>query len=60
MKFTDISLLQYEADDGKVFDWKNLDEHIDEDGNQNHLYCKMLFLGAGDSIENYVEVREEK
>lgn len=60
MKSNNYVLVKYEADDGKVFDWKNLEEHksIDEDGNevQDHLYAKVLFIGHTDSIDNYVEI----
>lgn len=55
-----FTLTRYDADEGKVFDWKDLTEHQieDEDGNiiQEHLYAKTLFIGANDSIDNYVEV----
>ena len=57
-----FSLVRYDADEGKCFDWVNLEEHQieDEDGNiiQEHLYAKTLFIGAHDSIDNYVEVDE--
>lgn len=56
-----FSLVRYDADEGKVFDWKNLEEHqTEEDGNiiQEHLFAKTLFIGANDSIDNYVEVDE--
>lgn len=62
MKTTKFDLIRYDADDGKVFDWKDLDAHIveDEEGNkiQEHLYAKTLFIGGNDSIDNYVEVEE--
>lgn len=58
MKSTSFELLRYDADEGKVFDWKEPRFHEDEDGNQvqEHLYAKTLFLGINDSIDNYVEV----
>ena len=60
MKSKTFNLVRYDADEGKVFDWKNLTEHtyIDEEENviQEHLYAKTLFIGANDSIDNYVEV----
>lgn len=60
MKNQTFVLQRYEADNGKVFDWKNLEEHMteDKDGNmiQEHLYSTILFLGVGDDISNYVEV----
>ena len=60
MKSNTIMVQRYDADEGKVFDWANLSEHVsvDEEGNevQEHLYAKTLFLGSNDSIENYVEV----
>ena len=59
MKFIDISVSKYEADDGKVFDWKNQEEHTDEDGTINHLNAKILYLAKGDSIDNYIEVDKE-
>lgn len=62
MKSKSFNLVRYDADEGKVFDWKNLAEHQieDEDGNiiQEHLYARTLFIGANDSIDNYVEVEE--
>ena len=40
-------LLRYDADEGKVFDWKDLAAHVytDKDGNeiQEHLYAKTIF-----------------
>ena len=60
MKTTNFELTRYDADEGKVFDWADLEAHVieDEEGNkiQEHLYVKTLFIGAHDSIENYVEV----
>ena len=52
---------RYDADEGKVFDWKNLDEHIVEvDGEkvQEHLYAKTIFLSASDTIDNYIEIEK--
>lgn len=60
MKTEDFKLVKYEADEGKTFDWKDLDAHktIDNQGNeiQEHLYTEILFLGENDSIDNYVEI----
>ena len=60
MKSTDFTLIRYDADEGKVFDWRDLEAHktVDEDGNevQEHLYAKTLFIGGNDSIDNYIEV----
>lgn len=57
-----FSLIRYDADEGMVFDWKNLEDHQheDEDGDliQEHLYAKTLFIGSNDSIDNYVEVEK--
>lgn len=57
-------LLRYDADEGKVFDWKDLAAHVytDEDGNeiQEHLYAQTIFLGIDDSIDNYIEVDKPK
>jgi len=55
--------MRYEASEGKIFDWKNLEEHTHEDPEtheiiQDHLYAKVLYLGKFDSINNYVEVDE--
>jgi len=56
------TLTRYDADEGKVFDWKELAEHTheDEEGNviQDHLYAKTLFISITDNIENYVEIDE--
>jgi hypothetical protein len=58
MKTTDFKLVRYDADDDKVFDWK--EPRYGEDANgkqtQEHLYAKTLFIGANDSIENYIEI----
>lgn len=52
---------RYDASEGKVFDWKNLEKHKHYDEKkhewiQDHLYVKTLFIGKYDSIDNYVEV----
>lgn len=61
MKSTNFTLLRYDADEGKVFDWAEPRYEEDENGNQIqvHLYAKTLFLGVNDSIENYIEVEVE-
>ena len=58
---SNYSLTRYDADDGKVFDWKEPRYNEDENGNQvqEHLNAKTLFLGHTDSITNYVEVDAE-
>lgn len=60
MKKQDFILVRYDADEGYVFDWKEPRYVIDEEGNevQEHLYVKTLFIGATDSIDNYIEVPE--
>ena len=64
MKTTNFNLIRYDADENKVFDWKEprFTEVEDENGNitkvQEHLYAKTLFIGGNDSIDNYVEVEE--
>ena len=66
MKQTNYNLQRYDADDGKVFDWKNIEEHKHEEINDegktvivyDHLYVKTLFIGELDSIDNYIEVDE--
>lgn len=54
MKAQNFNLIRYDADEGKVFDWKE-PRYSDEEV-QEHLYVKTLFIGATDSIENYIEV----
>lgn len=58
MKSTNFTLIRYDADEGKVFDWKTPRFTEDEEGNQiqEHLYVKTLFIGSTDSIDNYIEV----
>lgn len=58
MKITVLNLKKYEAEDGYVFDWKEPRFGEDINGNkvQEHLYAKTLFIGTGDSIDNYVEI----
>lgn len=55
---SNYSLTRYDADEGKVFDWKEPRYNEDEKGEQvqEHLNVKTLFLGHTDSITNYVEV----
>jgi hypothetical protein len=58
---TNYSLTRYDADEGKVFDWKEPRYTENKDGEQvqEHLNVKTLFLGHTDSITNYVEVDAE-
>ena len=58
MKSINFSLVRYDADENKVFDWKEPRFIEDEEGNQiqEHLYVKTLFIGGNDKIENYIEV----
>ena len=60
MQTTDFYLTRYDADEGKLFDWKEPRFNEDENGEQvqEHLYVKTLFIGANDSILNYVEIDE--
>lgn len=57
----DFILTRYDADIGKVFDWKEPRFTEDEEGNQvqEHLYVKTLFIGGNDTIDNYIEIEEE-
>lgn len=59
---SNFNLTRYDADEGKVFDWVDLEAHQyeDEEGNkiQEHLYVKTLFIGGNDNIENYVEIEK--
>lgn len=61
MNYTSFVLTRFDADEGKLFDWKEPRYTEDENGEQvqEHLYVKTLFIGANDSIENYVEVDED-
>lgn len=61
MKSTNYNLIRYDADEGYVFDWAEPHYIEDENGNQTqeHLYAKTLFIGEHDSIDNYIEVRED-
>jgi hypothetical protein len=58
MKSTNFQLIRYDADDNKVFDWKEPRFNTNKEGEQvqQHLYAKTLFIGANDKIENYIEV----
>lgn len=62
MRSTSFNLTRYDADAGKVFDWKEPRFQEDENGEQvqEHLYAKTLFIGELDSIDNYIEVDEVK
>lgn len=57
---SNFNLTRYDADEGKVFDWKE-PRFIEEDEDnkiQEHLYVKTLFIGGNDNIENYVEIEK--
>ena len=58
MKTTNFNLVKYDADNNKVFDWKEPRFIEDEEGNQiqEHLYAKTLFIGGNDTIDNYIEI----
>lgn len=58
MKSTSFNLMRFDADENKVFDWKEARFIEDEEGNQiqEHLYAKTLFIGPNDSITNYIEI----
>ena len=63
MKNTSYVLIRYDADDNKVFDWKEprYIDIFDDNGNvinqeQEHLYAKTLFIGESDDINNYIEI----
>ena len=61
MKQQDFKLTRYDADEGMVFDWIEPRYIEDENGNQiqEHLYAKTLFIGANDTISNYMEIKIE-
>jgi hypothetical protein len=48
----------FHTDEGYVFDWVEPRYVEDAEGNeiQEHLYAKTLFIGANESIYNYIEV----
>lgn len=50
--------MRFDADENKVFDWREARFIEDEEGNQiqEHLYAKTLFIGSNDSIVNYIEI----
>ena len=60
MKSQEYTVQRYDADEGKVFDWKEPRFIEDKEGNkiQEHLYVKTLFIGGNDNIENYVEIEK--
>lgn len=62
MKSQEYTVQRYDADEGKVFDWVDLEAHQyeDEEGKkiQEHLYVKTLFIGGNDNIANYVEIEK--
>lgn len=62
MKSTNFTLVRYDADAGKVFEWAEPRFFEDEEGNQiqEHLYARTLFIGSTDDISNYIEVEEPK
>lgn len=60
MRSQEFALVRYDADEGKVFDWKE-PRFIDEEKEiQEHLYAKTLFIGSTDNIDNYIEVDAPK
>lgn len=58
MKSTNFNIVRYDADEGKVFDWKEPRFIENEEGEQiqEHLYVTTIFIGPTDNIENYIEV----
>ena len=58
MKSTDLKIVRYDADEGKVFDYKEPRFIENENGEKerDHLFVSTLFIDANDSIENYIEV----
>ena len=65
MKSKAFVLERYDADEGMVFDYKEprystvieiVDGEEIEKQVEVHLNAKTLFIGVGDSIENYIEV----
>jgi hypothetical protein len=60
MLVQNFTLTRFDADEGKLFDWKE-PRFIEIEGEQvqEHLNVKTLFIGANDSITNYVEVDAE-
>ena len=62
MKATNFNLIRYDADEGMAFDYAEARFYEDAEGNQiqEHLFVSTLFIGANDSIENYIEVEAPK
>lgn len=65
MKSKTFNLTRFDADEGKVFDWKEpryIEDEVEVNGRieiqevQEHLYVKTLFIGGNDNIDNYIEV----
>lgn len=52
------TITKYEAPDGFVYDW--VEPHFDNDGKEQHLYVKFLFLGKFDTIEAYHLVEDPR
>jgi hypothetical protein len=62
MKSTNFNIIRYDADEGKVFDWREPRFVENEEGEQiqEHLYAKTVFIGGTDSIDNYIEIDAPK
>lgn len=62
MKSINFNIVRYDADEGKVFDWKEPRYSENENGEkiQDHLYAKTLFIGGNDTIDNYIEVEDNQ
>lgn len=60
MKTQSFNIVKYEADEGKVFDYKIPQFAKNEEGVevQVHLNKKTLYIGNNDSIDNYIEISE--
>lgn len=55
--------MKYVAQEGYVYDWKDLTKHTHKDEEtgeiiQEHLYAEELYLSPWDSIDNYIEVKK--
>ena len=66
MRSTNFNIVRYDADEGKVFDWKEprfievFADGVSQGERQEHLYVGTVFIGPTDSIDNYIEVDAPK
>ena len=54
MKSINYNLVRYDADEGKVFDWKNLEEHIIKD--EEEIQFKSIYMQRHYGLDTLIQL----